>query len=99
MKKVKLTEKGAYTAKGVLDDGTEIWFTKRNSAWYDHNIPSRNVGDEFNATIKISNQGRAYVDRVTGDVAKEMNDLEISYSNRDAAIKRNQLLDKQLLAL
>lgn len=100
MKKIKLIEKGSYTAKGVLDDGTELYFSKRNTSWYEHNIAGRNVGDEFNVVVKTSTTtGRQYVDRVTGDVAKEMNELEISMNNLQSSIKRNQLLDKQLLIL
>ena len=99
MKKIKLIEKGSYTAKGVLEDGTELYFSKRNTSWYEHNIAGRNVGDEFNVVVKLASTGRQYIDRVTGDVAKEMNELEISENNKLFSIKRNQMLDKQLLAL
>lgn len=92
MKKVKLVQKTARTAMGVLEDGTQVWFTKTNSSWYDYGIANRNIGDEFQASVAMSNQGRPFIERLNAE-------KYISEMNIESAIMRNQLLQKQIASI
>jgi hypothetical protein len=91
--KVTLKQKNMYTAVAVTKDGQEFGFSKRNSSWYEYNIPSRKVGEEFEVSVSVSEQtGRNYITRVTAPVLMEMVELE-------SAMFKNQILAKQVASL
>ena len=92
MKKIKLVVKNTRTAQGVTEDGTQIWFSKTNSSWYDYGINGRNVGDEFEVSIVMSNKGNAFVERLNAE--KFISEMNIEY-----AIGRNLMMNKQLTAI
>ena len=91
--KVKLVEKGTYSAKAVAEDGTELYFSRGNSSWYDYDIPNKNVGDDLNVKTAVSSlTGRTYTERVNSE-------LFIKIQNIESALKRNAMLDKQIASL
>ena len=92
MKKIKIIEKTSRLAKGVTEDGTLVWFSKQNSSWYDYQISSRNVGDEFEAKINTSEAGNAYVERLTAD--KFINEIKI-----ENIMLQRDLFNKQIASL
>lgn len=92
MKKLKLVQKNARTAMGTLEDGTQVWFSKTNSSWYDYGIANRNVNDEFQVSVAMSNKGNAFIERLNSD-------KYIAEMNIENAIMRNQLLQKQIASI
>jgi hypothetical protein len=91
MKKIKIIEKNGRTAKGQLEDGTIVWFTSTNSTWYDFAIATRNVGDEFQANVKISDKGNAYVDRLTADKFLQELTIQTAVAKRDLILRQAAL--------
>lgn len=92
MTKIKITEKTIRLAKAVTDKGEIVYFSKQNSSWYDYNIATRNVGDEFEAEIATSTYGNLYIQRLTAD--KFVNEVRI-----ENALLNRDLLQKQIASI
>lgn len=67
---LEVTTKSMNTAQAKTPDGRIINFTKTNSSWYDWMMASKKVGDKFDVpdgSIRTSDQGRAYIERLTAE--------------------------------